>query len=149
MNDLQREIADRVSRFVAEITRLARQTAMDTLGAALQTEVRSGRRAGHVATSIDVAAPRPRRLAKGAKRSPAELEELVSTLHGYIKANPGQRIEQIKKAVGFSTKDLVLPVRKLIEAGAVRVEGHKRSTKYFAGNGEAPKGGARKRRKKK
>jgi hypothetical protein len=145
MSDLQREIADRVSNFVSEITRLARQAAMDTLSNALQSE--GGRGRGRPAATAS-AAPRRGRLPKGAKRSPAELEEIVAALHGHIKSNPGQRMEQIKKALGFSTKDLVLPVKKLIEAGAVRAEGQKRSTTYHAGSGDAPKGGRKKRRKK-
>jgi len=42
-------------------------------------------------------------------------------------------VEQIKLALGASTKDLALPMRKLVASGAVRSEGAKRATTYFPG----------------
>jgi hypothetical protein len=84
-----------------------------------------------------------------AKRSAAELEQIVEVLNSHVKANPGERMEQIKKTLGYDTKDLVLPIKKLLEAGAIRTEGNKRSTTYYSGNGETPEtSGRRKRRKK-
>jgi hypothetical protein len=69
--------------------------------------------------------------AKGEKRSPALLEELTNTLGAYVRANPGQRIEEIAKGLELSTKDLVLPVKKLIGAKAIKPQGHRRATRYF------------------
>jgi hypothetical protein len=43
------------------------------------------------------------------------------------------RIEQINKQLGTTTKDLALPIRKLISEGAITTKGQKRSTTYFAG----------------
>jgi predicted transcriptional regulator len=51
----------------------------------------------------------------------------------YVKANPGLRIEQINKELGTTTKDLALPIRKLIADGKITAKGQKRSTTYFAG----------------
>ena len=67
----------------------------------------------------------------GAKRPPAELAKLVDRLGEYIKANPGRRMEVIAKALGEPTKDLNLPVKKLLTAKKIRSEGHKRATEYF------------------
>jgi hypothetical protein len=67
----------------------------------------------------------------GAKRPPAELAALVEKLAGYIKSNPGHGMEAISKALGASTSDLTLPVKKLLAAKRVRFEGVKRATKYF------------------
>ena len=46
--------------------------------------------------------------------------------------HPGLRIEQINKQLGTTTKDLALPIRKLIAEGALKTKGEKRSTAYFA-----------------
>ena len=51
------------------------------------------------------------------------------------RTNPGLRIEQINKQLGTTTKDLALPIRKLIAEGALKAKGEKRSTTYFAGEG--------------
>jgi predicted transcriptional regulator len=51
----------------------------------------------------------------------------------FVKANPGLRIEQINKELGTTTKDLALPIRKLIADRVISAKGQKRSTMYFPG----------------
>jgi len=51
----------------------------------------------------------------------------------FVKANPGMRIEQINKELGTTTKDMALPIRKLISERMVISKGNKRSTTYFPG----------------
>ncbi len=70
---------------------------------------------------------------KGIKRTSDELEGLSEKFVEYVRDNPGMRIEQINKQLGTSTKDLALPIRKLIADGTLKVKGQKRSTTYFAG----------------
>ena len=69
--------------------------------------------------------------APGAKRPPAELAKLTEKLGEYIKAHPGQRVEAIGKALGAPTKELTLPIKKLLAAKKIRSEGLKRATEYF------------------
>jgi hypothetical protein len=89
--------------------------------------VAAGRRgAGAIAK-----APRGGARAKGAKRSPDELEKLTGQLLTYIKGNAGQRIEQIADGMGTSTKELNLPAKKLLSTKAIKTKGHKRATQYF------------------
>ncbi len=64
------------------------------------------------------------------KRDPQELATLIERLAGYIKANPGQRIEQINRALGVPTKELTLPVRKLLRTKRIKAQGQKRATSY-------------------
>lgn len=78
-----------------------------------------------------VAAKALRGRAKGAKRSPDELEKLTGQLLAYIKGNAGQRIEQIADGMGTSTKELNLPAKKLLSTKAIKTKGHKRATQYF------------------
>ena len=68
----------------------------------------------------------------GEKRPPAELAKLTEKLGEYIKAHPGLRIEPIGKALGTPTKELSLPIKKLLAAKKIRSEGQKRATEYFA-----------------
>lgn len=70
--------------------------------------------------------------ARGGKRSADELEQLTQSLASYVKKNPGQRIEQISKAIGTSTKELALPAKKLIADKKLSTKGQKRATIYFA-----------------
>lgn len=74
----------------------------------------------------------PRAAKKGAKRSPEALEQLTKKLLGYITKNPGERIEQIGVGLEIATKELLLPMRKLIAQGSVRAKGVKRATSYTA-----------------
>jgi len=70
---------------------------------------------------------------RGGKRTSADLEALSERFGTFVKANPGLRIEQINKQLGTTTKDLALPIRKLISEGAIVAKGQKRSTTYFPG----------------
>jgi hypothetical protein len=67
----------------------------------------------------------------GAKRPPAELAKLTEKLGEYIKAHPGLRIEPIGKALDTPTKELNLPIKKLLAGKKIRSEGHKRATEYY------------------
>jgi hypothetical protein len=75
--------------------------------------------------------PAPAKRPSGAKRPPAELAKLTEKLGEYIKAHPGLRIEPIGKALNIATKELTLPVKKLLAAKKIRSEGQKRATEYF------------------
>lgn len=69
---------------------------------------------------------------KGVKRAPDEIAGLTKQLHVYISKHPGQRIEQIAAGMGTVTKELNLPVKKLIGAKKLSTKGHKRATTYYA-----------------
>jgi hypothetical protein len=135
MSDFQNEMNRAVQGFVTQITELARRAAMDTLESAFGG--RPGRAGG---TRGAVAAPtggvvqvgRPRG-GRGAKRTAEDLEALSSKFASFVKSHPGLRIEQINKELGTTTKDLALPIRKLIAEGMISAKGKKRSTAYFPG----------------
>src|SRR5216110_2589939 len=129
MNDFQTDMNRTVQGFVAQITELARRAALDTLESAFGGKGGRGM-ALAVAGGGQVGRPRGGR---GAKRTAADLEALSSKFASYVKSNPGLRIEQINKELGTTTKDLALPIRKLIADGKITTKGQKRSTKYFAG----------------
>lgn len=123
MANLQSDIQRLVDGFVAQLTELARRAAVEGLEQALS---RSGSRGGAVARL-------GRGRGRGAKRTASELEKMQDDFLAFVGKNPGLRIEQINKQLGTTTKDLALPIRKLIADGSLKAKGKKRSTTYFAG----------------
>jgi hypothetical protein len=122
MSDLQIEMNRVVSGFVSQITELARRAAIDTLESAL------GKR-GSLAMTVR---GRGSLRGRGAKRTSSELDKLGERFLDYVAKHPGLRIEEINKQLGTSTKDLALPIRKMVADGELKTKGEKRSTTYFA-----------------
>jgi len=121
MSDFQNEMNRVVAGFVAQITELARRAAIDTLESALG---KSGARGVRLGGSVG--------RGRGAKRTQADIDGLGSQFMSFVAKHPGLRIEQINKELGTTTKDLALPIRKLVAEGAIKTKGKKRSTTYFA-----------------
>jgi hypothetical protein len=148
MSDFQNEMNRVVQGFVSQIAELARRAAIDTLESAFGG--RAGRGGGGgggggatagaataaIASSGFGRVGRPRG-GRGAKRTAADLDALSDKFASFVKANPGLRIEQINKQLGTTTKDLALPIRKLIGEGQINAKGQKRSTTYFPGKKKA------------
>src|SRR5262245_30421827 len=133
MTDFQTDMNRTVQGFVAQITELARRAAIDTLESAFGRRGGAGRGAasgGAAAAGGQVGRPRGGR---GVKRTPEDLEQISTKFVAFVKSHPGLRIEQINKELGTTTKDLALPIRKLISDGVLKAKGKKRSTTYFAG----------------
>lgn len=124
MANLQSDIQRLVDGFVAQVTELARRAAITTLESALGGGGRGGSGGG-----LRIGRGRGR----GAKRTGDELEKLSDDFLAFVNKNPGLRIEQINKQLGTTTKDLALPIRKMIADGTLKVKGKKRSTAYFPG----------------
>ena len=66
----------------------------------------------------------------GKKRSPAAIARTSATLLAQITTHPGLRIAQIAKALKTSTKNLKLPVRRLIAQAKIKTKGIKRARTY-------------------
>jgi hypothetical protein len=126
--DIDSKIRGMVEAFAGDLADLIRESAMETVRDALGG-VPSGRRGG--AARVSVAGAGRRALPKGAKRPPGEIEKLTARLLEYVKAHKGERIEQIAKGMTVSTRELNLPVKKLIATKAIRTRGQKRATQYF------------------
>jgi hypothetical protein len=119
MSDFQAEMNRVVSGFVAQITELARAAARNMIDEALGKAGKGGLVG--------------RGRGRGAKRTSDELEKMGDAFHAFVGKHPGLRIEQINKKLGTTTKDLALPIRKMIAEGSIKTKGKKRSTTYFAG----------------
>ena len=132
MSDFQNEMNRVVQGFVAQITELARRAAIDTLESAFGGRSSRGAPVAAALTANLGRVGRPRG-GRGAKRSSADLQELSERFASFVSSSPGLRIEQINKQLGTTTKDLALPIRKLISESRIKAKGQKRSTTYFPG----------------
>lgn len=133
-NSVNDRIRSRVEAFAEELSALIRDSAMETVRDALGGGGAAPRRPGRPGRAAASAAPvrGGGRREKGQKRDPGEIERLTGRLLDYVKGNAGQRIEQIAAGMGTVTKELNLPVKKLIAQKALKTKGQKRATQYFA-----------------
>lgn len=122
MANYQSEIARLVEGFVSQLNELWRRQAIDSL-------MGNGGGGGR-SRSSGGGGGMPRLRGRGGKRTADEIDGLAEQFVDFVKANPGLRIEQINKQLGTTTKDLALPIRKLVSEGAVKVKGSKRATTY-------------------
>ena len=128
--DIDEKIRGMLEAFASDLASLIRESAMETVRDALGGAP-SGRRGG-AARAVRAAGPAAgRRLPKGAKRPPGDIVKLTQRLLEYVKAHKGERIEQVAKGMSVSTRELNLPVKKLIASKAIKTRGQKRATQYF------------------
>ena len=127
MDKFQSEMNQTVAQFVGQIAELARRAVLDTIGTAFQQGTAA---TSKVATQVAPTAGRPRGT-RGAKRTQEDVEATCNELESFVRANPGLRTEQINKQLGTTTKDLALPMRKLVAEGRVTTTGQRRATQYY------------------
>jgi len=127
MGEFEAQLNSVVQDFVARVSELARRAAINTLEQAL-----SGYPPATAARELGNTKVASRR--RPGRRSSDELNALQDAFVKHVKLNPGQRIEEINKALGTTTKDLALRIRKLVSDGVVRTKGERRGTQYFAKN---------------
>ena len=129
--EIQRVLESATKEIVEIVQRLVVETVQARLGGL--TDDLAPRRSG--ATDARVPAKKApvagTTRAKGSKRTQAELDALTTKLAAYIAKNPGLRVEQINRDLGTTTKDLALPIKKLIADKAIKSKGAKRATAYF------------------
>lgn len=130
MSDIHDQIAQRIKAFAGELEELVRQAAIDAVAKSLGQPTKSA--GAPRASAPRAAAPRAaRKPGKGGKRPPALLAATVEKTSAWIKANPGHGVEDMAKGLGLATKELTLPIAKLLKAKTIRKKGQKRATKYF------------------
>ncbi len=128
--DIDEKIRGLLEAFASDLAGLIRESAMESVRDALGGAPSGRRAAAGRGAPVPSAAP-GRRLPKGAKRPPGEIVKLTQRLLEYVKAHKGERIEQIAKGMSVSTRELNLPVKKLLSGKSIRTRGQKRATQYF------------------
>jgi hypothetical protein len=146
-SEINSQISAHVQSFVTELTALVRSAALEAVQNALGGGTAPAKRGpGRPKATSAMSAPapkatgKPKRRAKGARRSSEDVDATAAKFLEYVTANDGKRLEEISKALGIHTADLKLPAQKLIAAKAVKTTGQKRGTKYHvAGKASKPK----------
>jgi hypothetical protein len=126
------EIRARVEAFAADLIDLIKSSALEVVHAALGQPADARRRG----SLVGVAGRLPGR-EKGAKRDPQVLDALVERLSAFVIKNPGKRIEEIGSELAIATKELALPVKKLIAAKRITTKGQRRATTYYPAGGRS------------
>lgn len=125
---MQSEIRDLVESFATELEALVRRAALEQLHSALGGSVANGRKtrgAGRKASA-------PRRAGRRGKRSTGQVDAFAAKILEFVKKNPGLRGEQLSAAMKTDTKNLRLPMLKLIGDKKVKTKGQRRGMMYYA-----------------
>lgn len=69
---------------------------------------------------------------KRIRRSTNDLDKAGDEVIQLLAAHNGMRVEEINRALGTTTKELMRPIMKLLETGQIRKQGERRATSYFA-----------------
>jgi hypothetical protein len=129
-SSLDQQVRTRIDSFVQELSALVRQAAIESVRTALGAGPAPARGPGRPRGTSN-SAPTASVKRKGGKRTPEDVAKAAELVLGYVKTNAGQRLEQMARGLKMSTKDLKLPVAKLMEAKKLSTKGQKRGTRYF------------------
>ena len=151
-NTAEVEIQDRVSVFVDELSELIRKAALEAVEEALGGSgamATPGRRKSGAPTRRKTTARKsPAKKGKRIRRSPEDLEARAEAILAYVKAHPGERLEEISAGMRTGSKELKRPIQILLGARKLKKTGEKRGTQYFTGAAKGAKKGAKKAGKK-
>ncbi|MBK7878801.1 MAG: hypothetical protein IPJ77_24340 [Planctomycetes bacterium] len=129
------DIQSLIANFTEQLTQVIRRKTLEQVLAALGGDQPAAPVRRGPGRPRGAASAAPARRAKGGKRSAAEMEQFTAELVAYVKANPGQRGEQIAAALKTDVKTMRLPMLKLIAAKAISTKGQRRGMTYFPAGG--------------
>jgi hypothetical protein len=131
MSKLQTKVNRTVQGFVAQVVELVRHAALETLQTAFTAPD----------PAVPIAARGDREVAAGGpgrRRTPDDLDALARRLTMVVRTHPGLRIAELAERLGTPTRDLSVPLRKLVADGAIQPRGRRRATTYVAGPAADP-----------
>ena len=142
------QIESRLRAFVDEIRALTRQELLDALTTFGSAAAKRGPGRPRKTATPPAKAPSD----VGGRRASAVVADTIERLRDRILAHPGQGAEHIGPALGLTTRQLALPITKLLASKHITRKGVRRATRYFPGpsaSGKLPVLSARGRPKKK
>jgi hypothetical protein len=148
---LDAQISAKIEAFTQELSTLVKQAALDTVRDALGgTPTVKRRGPGRPKGSGAKSKAASQRKVAGGRRSSADVDSLAAAVLSAVKDSPGQGVTDIATALGVTSKDLRLPIQKLLAEKKLKTTGQKRGTRYHAGGrGAAAAGQPAKRAAKK
>ncbi len=125
MTNVEHEIRSRVEAFVAEITALIRQAAVDAAVNALTSGGAVGGR-GRVASLS-----KPSKKPQGRiRRTEAQIQATMAKVLSFIDSHPGSRSEEIRASTHVPAKEMADALRRLVSEKSVKTKGMRRATTY-------------------
>lgn len=126
------QIKQATEKFTQDITRMISEAAIASVTAALAPEGRSSIPAEEI---FGQPKPKPKTNGhakpSGAKRDPAVIGKLTESLYAAVAKGPGRGVEQLARELKTTTRDLALPVQRLLSTKRVTTKGVRRGTRYF------------------
>jgi hypothetical protein len=143
MSDLETKVRALLDGFVKQLVGHVRAQTLAALAAdlgapdraaAVARPARGAKSAGAPATSGVKPAPRVShakpKVPRGGKRDPRLIAELTERLGAFVKENPGKGIREAGKDLGTATRDLQVPMARLLAAGTISMKGTRSSATY-------------------
>ncbi len=121
---IESRIQDRISSFAQELDVLVRKSALEALRGVL-----------------DSGASPARRVPGRPRSSPVSslVEGVAPAIVAHVRANDGQTVGEIAKAVGAAPKAAKKAIKDLLDSGQLEKTGEKRGTRYHVGSGRKSK----------
>lgn len=130
MNNIDKQIEQRVAGFVNELTALVRQAALEAVSSALGGK--STRAVQGPAPTAKKAERPAARSGKRGRRSADQIAAIVGTVLGYIKSHPDSRSEAIRKALKLPRPVMRDALDRLGTGKKIKMKGVKRAATYTA-----------------
>lgn len=125
MTDIANQVRSLIETFTVNIAALVRQDTLRQISEAL-----SG--VGKITVRRGPGRPRgPAAKKPGEKRTALDLEKTSAAVFACITSNPGLGVESLAIRISMPSRDLKLPIKKLLADGLVKTKGQRRGTKYF------------------
>ncbi|MBL8802131.1 MAG: hypothetical protein JNN27_09065 [Planctomycetes bacterium] len=123
----------RIESFTADLANIVRAAALEAVTTALGAPTAPAKRGPGRPVKSGTPSPivAPTRNGKRAKRTPEDVAKMGEAVVAYVAKHPGVSVEQIKKALGVETKDLQLPIVRMVAAKMLKTTGERRGTRYF------------------
>jgi hypothetical protein len=129
-SNLDTAIRSKIDSFLENLSALVKQTALESVQEALGNGAAPARRGRRMKVKLG----RPAKSAmKGGKRSSEDVAAMADKIASFVRSNPGSRLEAIAAGLGTNSKELKLPVIKLLASKKLSKKGQKRGTSYFPG----------------
>ena len=125
MSDINKQIDQRVSAFVQELTALVKQAAIAAVSNGLGTSGGGGKRAAGRALAVGKPAGRIRRSAN-------QIAAGVASVLGFIKSHPNSTSEVIRVELGMPRPVVRDALDRLMEGKKIKMKGMKRAATYAA-----------------
>lgn len=137
-NHLETEIRTCINAFVEELSKLVKQAAIESVQEALGGSSAPARRGPGRPRKAAAVISRPS--SKRRKRRSSDAVDTVAIrILEQVKANPGQGVGEIGSALRLTSKELRLPILKLLGDKKLKTKGQRRGTKYFIAGATTPK----------